>query len=484
MAQVLDIFLVQYNTPDWVGRGARFYEALKSLNFGSTYQTYHPGVTLMWIIGSLELLFRRLTNFQVVVFDHNVFFNFVFFSGLVLFLVNLFFIGLGSIFISKVFGKRVGLISFLLMLFEPFLLGFYFSIGPDGLFTSLCFAFLASFLYLFKTPSKLSSLFSGVLLGFIILTKITGFFLIPFILVSWFIFYKTKYLKHISLLFSISALTFFVFFPALWVKPFFVLSAIYKEGILGAPLNDFASPIINNQLATNSVLSFLLSYPLNFIFRTSPFFSVLILLFVVTFKKIFANKKIRSYLLITLIFLILYLIPISISDKKIYKYTTIIFIPFVLCASVGFSYFIESFKVPFKRLFLFGILAFYLCCSFSSLEKFSLKANPLLGGGLVARKLINFDYETLGYYKVSKMLNNLDLDETTFISGHPEKVLSAMLKYRTADFRGTTKEDYIIVPYGKEEEFLRGKENCFIVFSKMSKVEYGYPTVYKNICKE
>ena len=52
--------LNRFATPDehlWLARSAGFASALKHRDFGSTFQIYHPGVTVMWT-GALSFLSR------------------------------------------------------------------------------------------------------------------------------------------------------------------------------------------------------------------------------------------------------------------------------------------------------------------------------------------------------------------------------------------------------------------------------------------
>jgi len=92
--------LIQINTVDWVERSARFYTNLLSGNYIDTYQKYHPGVTLMWIVGFCEKLFRRFNYYENTVLSHRSFPNFISLTGLVLLFVYCF-----SLFLSFLIRK-------------------------------------------------------------------------------------------------------------------------------------------------------------------------------------------------------------------------------------------------------------------------------------------------------------------------------------------------------------------------------------------
>src|SRR3989344_9169294 len=72
--------LGEYNQPTanlWINRSYKFFYEVKTKNFDQTYVFYHPGVTLMWLVGPVVYYFPKYTmyfyNQTINPFDARVF---------------------------------------------------------------------------------------------------------------------------------------------------------------------------------------------------------------------------------------------------------------------------------------------------------------------------------------------------------------------------------------------------------------------------
>ena len=166
----------------WKTRSYNFGNALSSLDFALTAQTYHPGVTLMWInyfgikIFTLldQFIFKgRLNEQDLFLINHIIQKSFLVFVFGVLFALTF----------SKIklmFGKIVARYFFVLLTFTPYFLGLTRVLHTDALVTFFLFL---SFLYLysyFDELKKVQLIIAGGFTALALLTKSNSLLFIPF----------------------------------------------------------------------------------------------------------------------------------------------------------------------------------------------------------------------------------------------------------------------------------------------------------------
>ncbi|MFH1565757.1 MAG: glycosyltransferase family 39 protein [bacterium] len=482
--------LIQINTVDWVERSARFYTNLLSGNYIDTFQKYHPGVTLMWVVGFCEKVYRKFNYYEDTVLNYRSFPNFIFLTGLVLLFIYCLSLFLSFLILKKHFGKLFAFFVCFFMLFEPFLFGFTYSVSPDSLVVAFSFLTLVLiFDSFYGTENKWSKyIFVGVSAGFLVLTKITLLIIFPVIL-----FYsilnkaiKNKLVGILGVLIT-ALLTFIIFFPAMWVNPIDTVLKIFRDGLIDAPLRDYSGPIISNWVSGNIFIKKFLSYPIYYIFRISPFgfmFSILGLL--VFFKKFF-TKSLKSFVWLISIFLLVYFLSIALPNKQIYKYVLPLFIGNAVFSALGIVFLVRTFKKhSFKTVLISSIIFLQLIYFWFSFPKFLLTYNPLVGGSSVASYFLVPDFESTGFYEASLYINAKNLPDTITIATYPNKSLEPLTNLTVLDGRVSKNADYSLVPYlyrypyGKLLDISTG---CFLPEKEFIYRGKEYLVLYRNVCK-
>ncbi|OJI09683.1 hypothetical protein COT69_00190 [candidate division WWE3 bacterium CG09_land_8_20_14_0_10_39_24] len=485
----LSTSFIAINEPDWIERSARFIEAFLKGNFANTYQKYHPGVALMWIIGICVKLFGKeifsVENFPQFAFSARLVLGTVFFL-----IVLLSFNRLRKAFS---FGLMFFLVPFLLFS-EPFVIAFVRSIGLDALLTAFIFASFCFFGAYLKSNKFMDVAGAGIFFGLALLTKVTALVLVPvFVLgilgvlgvrpsASWRM--GLTPIKPLLMLFSISAVVFFLFFPAMWVGPLKTLKDIITLGAINAPLYDYASPIVSDGIAGSVFAQKFLSYSLVFAFRASPLLLAFFLLGIIAFFSKKLDKKLRFLGVLALVFLVCYYVPISFAGKKIFRYILPLFIPAGFLGYIGFCFAIE--KIENKRWLLpivIGVFSVRILYNISFAPNYLFYFNPLLGGRVSAQKFIKIDFETTGYNEAGKYLNDKGVGEEKIIVTYPPKSLGPFVNGRVEDIRTYPNADFLLVPLGKREEFKDKTTLCYALEKTFSYRGLEYLFLYENICK-
>ncbi|MFH1565755.1 MAG: phospholipid carrier-dependent glycosyltransferase [bacterium] len=513
---------VQPTDPVWAQRGIQFYEAFRHGDFAQTYTKYHPGVTLMWITG---ISYKIFYTFQKLYFGYvrDLFLYQVELYSIYSFIVK-FFIA-GSIFsilfycysiIKKHISSTFAFWVIFFIITEPFVIGNVRSIHVDALATFFMFASVISFwaLQVEKFSLKKYILLTGIFTGFALLTKISSLVLFPFFIISSIlvkisgkisikVFLGTlfkAFRRNIFILFSISfvsAIIFFLFFPAMWSNPISTIQKIVSDGFLDTALNEESSQIVLGwDIATLKYRY--LSYFIQIMFRTSPLVLIGFLFGLLSFVlRFFSNKKtikplssnMKSLLLNSLIFIFGYYLMISISDKKIFRYILPLY-PFL---SVFVAYTVtkifSTINLRTYKIKIF-VIAFVILYQFlqpvSVYPNFFAYFNPLLGGIKNASKVISLNQDATGYYIVGEYLNRkLNAEEITvgcydsgpmyaYFRGHTIK-----LKLIELSQEYLKDMDYILLPVQEGWQYLPKEDFRLEKVFRINNFDYWY--LYKKI---
>ncbi len=241
-------------TGEWFERSFAFAEAILNLDPAGTYLRYHPGVSLMWLSApALRFASSRhgfspdqvLEQAQVRPGDMTSLIS----SGVLpLALVISACIALTYPLLKRLAGGRIAFIAAMLMALDPFLIAYSKVIHLDALlamFMIVSALFLLSYL---KDTLRHDLILSGLFAGLAFLCKSPSLFLIPYsILVATAVGFG-RFIQSDSVRFrenwpsvlwqiarpllawgAIAAVTFFVLFPAMWVMPREVLTAMYDS---------------------------------------------------------------------------------------------------------------------------------------------------------------------------------------------------------------------------------------------------------------
>ena len=495
--------LGEYNQPTadlWINRSYKFFYEVKTKNFDQTYIFYHPGVTLMWLVGPVVYYFPKYTNYlynqTINPFDARVFYEF---NKLALIPVVTTIFGviiLNLYLIKKIFSKNIALIFLSLLISEPFLIGNIRSIHVDALQTFFIFTCFISLLYYTKISQYKYIIISGLFLGLALLTKVTSIIFIPFIGLILLASNQTKYtlkktlllttLNFTILIFS-TIVMFYIVWPVMWTDPIQTLSNIYQDGIaesgfehnLGYDYMYFAN------IPNNSLITKLLHYPIQFIFRTNGFLLILLtisLIYIFKLKKQILQKENLVLILLSLLS-IYYIILMSTSGKMIFRYLLIIYPFFHLFLSIGIN---SLLKTRFK--FIIVILLFLaisesLLTSTNSLTYY----NSLLNGITGSKNTIYTDQAGAGLYQIVLDLNNISNIENKSVAIYDYNSFSSFyagdtLKLKNHNYTtNTVNTDFVIIGVQNDTKYFDIDRKDYKLIKEYKYKEQTHWSLYKKL---
>ncbi|TSD00883.1 MAG: Uncharacterized protein Athens071425_540 [Parcubacteria group bacterium Athens0714_25] len=231
--------------PYWTyDRTSKFWSGVTKPKFSRTNINDKPGVTVA-IFSGLGLLkydpmdYKTLRQKPKTSEQLEIINSINFFFRLPIYLLSLLFLPLFYFFIRKMFGKSTANFSTIFIGLSPILLGMSLIINPDSLIWIFAPLALLSFLAYLKEDKFKFSAIAGIFLGLSLLTKYVSnvlyvyFFLLIFIdfifaakQTEFFVYLRNKMIGYLILIAS-SLATFFIFFPAVWVKPIMLLEGTF-----------------------------------------------------------------------------------------------------------------------------------------------------------------------------------------------------------------------------------------------------------------
>lgn len=280
--------LTQYaavDEPLWIdGRIAKYWKNIGERDWQGTNVSDKPGITVALISG-VGTLFKSTTEYRTEHYQGEVLnlrnnvesYYFAFRFPQLLFITLL--LPLFYFFLERLLGKRNALFSFVFIALSPILIGMAKIINPDSLLWVFAPLSLLSYLVFQRRGAFRYLIFSGIFLGLALLTKYVANILFVYFLGLIFleylyhpkhaliplISYINKSLKYLALLAFSALTTFYIFFPAVWIKPSKILSStIFSQAFQKvAPLFIvlialiLADKWLNKSRLTESVLEFL-----------------------------------------------------------------------------------------------------------------------------------------------------------------------------------------------------------------------------------
>lgn len=374
-----DLFINPDAADFWFERTENFYQGLKDFNFAKTFQTGHPGVTLMWLSGASMALKNYFTG-VLDIFDFSDRLNLLFAAKLPIILITSLTISLIYFLIKKLFNNRkIALLCAFFVLIDPFYLAQSRFFQMDALLSSFIILSILTIYLFFNTTERKYIYLSAFFAALALLTKQPALILIPYFFIlfliaqhrnfsQWFFKYlsyfdlkswgilKEKYIKYFLVWLIVVIVFFVIFWPAVWVGNFDILERFPVRGVL-------AKHGLN--LNKSSLFIEMLFYPLILVTRmTLPILILLIVGMIFLLKKVFNNFQ-KDIILKLLLFIVVWFFLFSVSMKKVEtgRYLLPIFIPIDIIAGITLFVFLNKiktwFQVQAKRYFacaLIGII--------------------------------------------------------------------------------------------------------------------------------
>jgi len=352
----------------WHSRSEQFVVGIKYGQFEKTYQHYHPGVTLMWIVGSSVEIFKQLSG--ITVYNSDTYQTFDLVAKSTLIFVQLALSILVIYFLSKLTGFYKSFLVISLFSFEPFFLGNSRILHLDVLSTLLVFLGLIFAFENLRDRKFSKSIITGLLLALSFLTKsicIGALFYVIFYYFFHLIEEKNnkKEILRMSIFILVSFIFFtFLFFPALWKDPmYYLFEMIFGEGERVGMREGHRQVFLGEKKMDGG----LLFYPLVTLLKMSPFTIIGIISFIffkiksrVCFIKILKNIKqsFQGLGLYLVVFYLGYILFMTVASKKIDRYIIFMYPLFAYLSYSGFKMAWDYIKN--KRLYSFILVLTFL----------------------------------------------------------------------------------------------------------------------------
>ncbi len=420
--------IINPDAVNWHWRSEQFVVGLKSMDWAKTYQHYHPGVTLMWIMGPVvEIIKQFVPGYEI--YNENTFLTFHIYSKLTLVAVQLVLTLMTIYLLSRFMAWKKALIVSVLFSFEPFFLANSRLLHLDVLMTLFLFNGLLLAFWGLREFKWWKAAFAGLFISFAFLTKSISIGAVLYILffTTVYLFVETTVRKKTLFYLPVFLLVFlastFVFFPAMWTDPAFVITEIFSEGER-VGVRDGHGQIILGEYTREAGFEF---YPLVLAMKLSPLIWAGLITYVFFLfkgaKRIIKRRFFDSHTLFLAIFYIGYFLVMSYPTKKIDRYMVPMFPFLALIAVNGY----EQLKAVLNPRIVYSILgafisAFIIYPIFSFYPYYFTYNSPFFGSAENANRILaqkpfgvgvpalkNFifeqygEYPRLGFYDVKPM---------------------------------------------------------------------------------
>jgi hypothetical protein len=236
----------------WSDRAIYFFNAILEGDWATTYQRYHPGVSLMWLTGAGLEIFSRLqggvTTNQLLGIEParpGVMSQSVVAGVIPLALAIAFCIALTYPLLSRLAGRTIAFVAAVFLVFDPFFIEHSKVIHPDALLTSLMIVSTLMLLVYLKEKRIIWLVLSGIFTGFSLLSKTPAMYLLPYtVLMVSLVTIWTKFqgkgakrriawkgviwqvFRTLAIWGAIALAVFIILWPAIWLEPVEVLNRL------------------------------------------------------------------------------------------------------------------------------------------------------------------------------------------------------------------------------------------------------------------
>jgi len=454
---------------NWHFRSEQFIVGLKSGNFLKTYQHYHPGVTLMWIMG-IPIEIARQIDPGIRVYNQDNFLQLHQIAKYSLVLTQLALSIVLILALKEVLGLKKSLLAVSIFTFEPFFLGNSRILHMDVLLTLFVILSLTYGYKCYMRWSLTNVIFCGVSAGLAFLTKSVGLLSLGFILAFLVVATLRNRLDrkwpmvYLSALLLSSIATIFILFPALWVNPKFVLSDIYNEGLRIGTRRGHEQVVMGDTTDTAG-LSF---YPLVLALKTSPLIWLGIGFFIFQIVRDYHRyqRVDKVFLLYLTMFYLAYSLGMTAASKKIDRYMVPLFPLLGIVSAIVITQTFTELKDRYYKgaLYLSLVLVTGIGALYPLIKLYPYYftyTNPLFGSAENANKLIGQKPFGIGVSELKSRLvkkygNDVGLG---FIDKKPMSMIYPNSKLFDIREIGTSKYDLIILGPNEEmsQNVLEGK---------------------------
>jgi 4-amino-4-deoxy-L-arabinose transferase-like glycosyltransferase len=406
-----------------------FFLALQSHDFAKTATNGYPAVILMWsqTIGVwLKYWFLSLTGHSanlVALLGVDQPFSMLAEKRLVVGITNaLLVVGVWWL-VDRLFGRRVGVISAVLVALDPFWLTESRLVRVEGMTTGLMTISLLALLVYLKEDNRRFLLLSALFTGLSVVNKVSALALLPYgaLLISIRVFTSPPNLPHVQkvqrwiitgLIWGVgTVLTIWIVWPAMWVAPIQAVTTVTKY--LFRASSDFSATVgsarsfFNGQALTHAPSSGF--YPSVLAFRSTPlvWLGTIACLGSIMFKQqrfstapsSGGNQTAHNLWFVGALagFILFFTIVLDQGFSKIDRYAIPVFPAWDILAGWGLVYLLgklETFvtRASLRRIVwkagLFAVLASQLALVLPHHPYYYTYWNPLLGGGRQAQKIL------------------------------------------------------------------------------------------------
>lgn len=340
---------------NWHFRSEQFVVGLKSGDFLKTYQHYHPGVTLMWLMGAPIEIYRQINPHDRVYTEDNFLVQHqtakysIIAAQLVLSIVLI-------LALKNILGLKKSLLAVSIFSFEPFFLGNSRLLHMDVLL-SLFIILSLTYAYKYYMQRSVTYAFvSGVFAGLAFLTKSVGLLIVGVTAITELaiLLKEKRSTTHLWVFLLSSFVTIFIFFPALWARPQFVLSDIYNEGLRIGTRRGHEQVILGDQTDAAGPIF----YPLVMALKTSPliWLGIGMFLWQVTRNHRRYQKVEKMLLLYLAVFYLIYFLGMSVASKKIDRYMLPLYPLLGLISSISILEAVRGVRGQYNKVSLYIML--------------------------------------------------------------------------------------------------------------------------------
>ncbi|HEY66319.1 MAG TPA: phospholipid carrier-dependent glycosyltransferase [Caldilineae bacterium] len=229
---------------EWLRRGARFLLALQAHDWASTYGSAHPGVTNMWLIaaglvGRAAIRGEPPSTLATTILPKDVYpaLDHYIAARIPFALVTSLCAVLIYRWAASIHSRRVALAAAILLILEPFWLGYNRVITTDAMQGNLMALSLLAFLRFLHGHGRRWAALSGVLGGLAVMTKLPALLLWP-VIATWALVWRgdgssSPGVRAKTLAVStwgvLAAMTAWLIWPALWADPADVLQKVIHQ---------------------------------------------------------------------------------------------------------------------------------------------------------------------------------------------------------------------------------------------------------------
>lgn len=424
----------------WDARSDRFVDAILERDFINTNQKYHPGVTVMWLSGFSKYIFHNVFNWKFgytpsladgVVYPELFFLNLLVAVLPIVLLITILFTYAFHLLEKSGFPKKFLYLFAVFLSLEPFLLGMTRFYHLTGLEATTGFTSLVTAYYYGISGKKRYLVGTSFIFALGMLTKTSVFIFLPLIGISLvlgrikdkkinvYIFFQIsiKSLFPYTLFLLLTCVFIFIMWPALWVKPFWVIQDVYNSGISDTAFGDNPSPSLTNN-------RYLYYYEMFFLRSTGLAFITFLLSAFTIFK---SKSKNKWFLILNFLFLPYYAFILALPQKQIDRYAAVL-LPSALFCSAYFYYYLVSKYKKFSKYLIFILLFYYAVIHWVYYPNYSSPINELFGGPANYSKYDKMKNRGEFYLQLTEYLNKRDGKEAynkVVVVPHGGKDLSA-----------------------------------------------------------